>query len=135
MKNIVFILVALITLNAFAQTDDAYTKNVKKALELYKGSPSLDLIAKDAFAKVPQNKMSNPELQKALTNAKNNAYADAISRFKEHFTADEMAEIVKDLSVKKESYSGTTNNFTRQWGISQRKYITEINELYKKFQQ
>ena len=48
--------------------------------------------------------------------------------------ADEMAEIVKDLSVKKESYSGTTNNFTRQWGISQRKYITEINELYKKFQ-
>ncbi len=134
MKKIVFILIALYSFNSFAQTEDVYTQNVKKAISLYKITPTLEAIDKDIFAKLPQNKMVNPELQKALINAKNNAYADAISRFKERFTADDVKEIVKDLSVKKESYSGLTNNFTRQWGISQRKYMEEANALYKKFQ-
>ncbi len=134
MKKIVFILVALFCLNSFAQTEDVYTQNVKKAIGLYKITPSLDAIDKDILAKLPQNKMVNPDLQKALTNAKNNAYADAISRFKERFTANDILEIVKDLSVNKESYSGITNNFTRQWGISQRKYMEDVNKIYKKFQ-
>lgn len=133
MKKIVFILVALFCLNSFAQTEDVYTQNVKKAIGLYKITPSLDAIDKDILAKLPQNKMVNPDLQKALTNAKNNAYADAISRFKERFTANDILEIVKDLSVNKESYSGITNNFTRQWGISQRKYMEDVNKIYKKF--
>lgn len=134
MKKFIIILVALFSLNSFAQTEDVYNQNVKKAISLYKVTPTLEAIDKDVLAKLPQNKMVNPELQKALTNAKNSAYADAISRFKERFTADDMKEIVKDLSVKKESYSGITNNFTRQWGISQRKYMEEVNDLYKKFQ-
>lgn len=134
MKKIIFILVALFSLSAFSQTEDVYTQNVKKAIGLYKVTPTLEAIDKDVFAKLPQNKMVNPELQKALNNAKNSAYADAISRFRERFTANDILEIVKDLSVKKESYSGITNNFTRQWGISQRKYMEEANALYKKFQ-
>lgn len=134
MKKIVFALVFLFSIGAFAQTDDVYTQNVKKAIELYKGMQTLDGIAQDVLTKLPQNKINNPDFQNALSDAKNRAYADAVTRFRDKFSGDEIKEIIKDLSVAKESYSGVTNNFTRQWGISQRKYIEEVNKIYKKFQ-
>jgi len=134
MKKFLVALIILFTANCFAQVEDAYTTNVKKAISLYKGEESLSNIAKDLLAKLPQNKINNPDLQKAVNEAKQRALNEAATRLRDKFSGDQIKEIIKDLSVKKQSYSGITNSFIRQWGISKRKYLTEISELYKKYQ-
>ncbi len=134
MKNIILVFVVLFTVNTFSQTEDIYTKNVKKAISLYNGQESLNSIAKDLLAKIPANKQNNPALQKALDDAKKKALNEAVTRFRDKFSGDQIKAVIKDLSVKKQSYSGTTNGFIRQWGISKRKYLSEISELYKKYQ-
>jgi len=134
MKKFLFTLIVLFGLTTYAQTEDAYTTNVKKAIALYKGEESLNNIATDLLAKMPQNKRSNPALQNAVSKAKTNTLNEAITLFRDKFSGDQIKAIIKDLSIKKESYSGITNNFARQWGISKRKYLTKISDLYKKYQ-
>lgn len=134
MKKFIFALIVLFGLTTYAQTEDAYTTNVKKAIALYKGGESLSNIATDLLAKMPESKRNNPALQNAINLAKKKALDEAVTRFRDKFSGDQIRAIIKDLNVKKESYSGVTNNFARQWGISKRKYLTEISELYKKYQ-
>jgi len=134
MKKFIFALIVLFGLTTYAQTEDTYTTNVKKAIALYKGGESLNNIATDVLAKMPESKRNNPALQNAINLAKKKALDEAVTRFRDKFSGDQIRTIIKDLSVKKESYSGITNNFARQWGISKRKYITEISDIYKKYQ-
>lgn len=134
MKKFLFALIILFGLTTYAQTEDAYTTNVKKAISLYKGEESLSNIATDLLAKMPQNKRSNPALQNAINEAKKRTLNESVTLFRDKFSGDQIKAIIKDLSVKKESYSGVTNHFTRQWGISKRKYLSEISLLYKKYQ-
>ncbi|MFK5890704.1 MAG: hypothetical protein QM486_08245 [Flavobacteriaceae bacterium] len=134
MKKYLFVLTLLFSVSSFAQVEDTYTTNVKKAIALYKGEESLNNIASDLLAKMPQSKKSNPALQKAIADTKQRTLNEAITHFRDKFSGDQIKEVIKDLSVKKQSYSGITNSFIRQWGISKRKYLTQISELYKKYQ-
>jgi len=134
MKNILIVFIILFAVKTSAQVEDTYIKNVKKAISLYKGEESLSNIATDLLAKLPRNKKNDPALLKAVNEAKQRALNEAVMRLRDKFSGDQIKAILKDLSIKKQSYSGITNSFIRQWGISQRKYLAEINELYKKYQ-